>query len=281
VGGLAVIALAGAAFGAYGFYEAHGARQALASTTSAYASIQASLAEASSSNADLAQSLRDQQVQYGYCVDLVNQLNGKVGSLTKLSQTDPQLLAKYSKTYFLNENYAPASLTNIASQYLYDKSRTLQFETDAYPFLQRLLADAQAQGISLFAGSAYRSFDTQSTLKAQYKVVYGTGANAFSADQGYSEHQLGTAVDFTTSGLKGGLDGFDQDPAYAWLKDNAYKYGFVLSYPPDNAYYEFEPWHWRFVGKALALYLYDRGQNFYDLDQRTIDGYLGSIFSQN
>lgn len=277
---IGIIVLAGAAWGAYRAYGAYtGTQEALASTTSAYAASQTALAAAESSNADLAQSLSDQQGQYSYCVDLVNQLNGKVGALTTLSQTDPQLLAKYSKVYFLNENYTPASLTDIASQYVYVASRTLQFETDAYPFLQQLLAAAQAQGVDLSVASAYRSYGTQSTLKAQYKVVYGTGANAFSAEQGYSEHQLGTAVDFTTKSLKGGLDGFDKAPAYAWLKDNAYKYGFVLSYPASNGYYQFEPWHWRFVGKDLAVYLYDRGKNFYDLDQRTIDTYLGSLFS--
>jgi D-alanyl-D-alanine carboxypeptidase len=111
-------------------------------------------------------------------------------------------------------------------------------------------------------------------------VVYGSGANAFSADQGYSEHQLGTAADVTTNTLAGGLDGFDATPAYKWLTANAYKYGFILSYPQGNGYYEYEPWHWRFVGKKLARYLHTTNERFYDLDQRTIDSYLINIFDK-
>ena len=85
--------------------------------------------------------------------------------------------------------------------------------------------------------------------------MYGSGANSFSADQGYSEHQLGTTVDFSTSSLGGSLNGFDQTEAYEWLDKNAHRFGFILSYSKDNAYYIYEPWHWRFVGKDLALYI--------------------------
>ena len=126
--------------------------------------------------------------------------------------------------------------------------------------------------------SAYRSFQYQAQLKGQYLVTYGTGANTFSADQGFSEHQLGTAVDFTAPGLGGGLDGFGETEAYEWLTENAHKYGFILSYPPNNQFYVFEPWHWRFVGEDLAKDLHDDNAYFYDWDQREIDEYLISIF---
>jgi D-alanyl-D-alanine carboxypeptidase len=208
----------------------------------------------------------------------INTISTTVGTLTKLSQTDPQLLAKYSKVYFLNENYVPDALATISPSYVYDTSKTLQFEQQAYPFLEDLLNAAKVDGVDLSLASAYRSFGTQAALKAEYMVTYGSGANTFSADQGYSEHQLGTAVDFTTSSLNGGLDGFDATPAYAWLQQNAYKYGFELSYPQGNSYYIYEPWHWRFVGKSLALTLHENKENFYDMDQRTINTYLISLF---
>ena len=109
-------------------------------------------------------------------------------------------------------------------------------------------------------------------------MSYGSGANSFSADQGYSEHQLGTAIDFTTLELGSDFSSFEKTDAYKWLLDNAYEYGFILSYPKDNTYYQFEPWHWRFVGKSLANTLHQENKNFYDVDQRTIDSYLISIF---
>ena len=109
-------------------------------------------------------------------------------------------------------------------------------------------------------------------------MSYGSGANKFSADQGYSEHQLGTTIDFTTLKTRNNFSAFKSTDAYIWLTDNAYKYGFVLSYPETNGYYVFEPWHWRFVGVKLAKRLYDDKIYFYDLSQREIDEYLVSIF---
>ena len=108
--------------------------------------------------------------------------------------------------------------------------------------------------------------------------MYGSGANKFSADQGYSEHQLGTTVDFTTPDIGAGFSKFETTAAYTWLTDNAYKYGFALSYPKNNAYYQFEPWHWRFVGVELATKLHNDNMYFYDLNQRIIDTYLVYIF---
>jgi len=141
------------------------------------------------------------------------------------------------------------------------------------PFLEDMIEDATAAELNLKIVSAYRSFAEQSSIKSSYTMVYGSGANQFSADQGYSEHQLGTTVDFTTDKVGGSFTGFDQTDEYKWLMKNAYKYGFVLSYPQGNNYYQYEPWHWRFVGRKLARYLHNTGKNFYDLDQRTINEY--------
>jgi len=134
--------------------------------------------------------------------------------------------------------------------------------------------------IDLKIVSAYRSFYDQLVTKISYKTLYGSGANQFSADQGYSEHQLGTTIDFTTAKLDGLSLQFENQDAYAWLRGNAYKFGFVLSYPKNNSYYQYEPWHWRFVGIALATKLHDENKNFYDLTQREIDQYLISLFDQ-
>lgn len=205
-------------------------------------------------------------------------ITGTVNTLDKLSKTDKELLQKYSKIYFLNENYVPESLSDIPDKYVYSDEPVKQIHTKVLPFLEDMIDDALDDNVKLWVVSAYRSFGTQAALKAEYTQIYGSGANTFSADQGYSEHQLGTTVDLTTSNVGGALDGFDATPAYSWMLKNAYKYGFILSYPKSNGYYEFEPWHWRFVGKDLAKYLHDNGLYFYDVDQRTIDSYLVNIF---
>jgi LAS superfamily LD-carboxypeptidase LdcB len=217
--------------------------------------------------------------KFGNVEASLGSVSGSVSNLQKLSQTDPQLLAKYSKIFFLNEHYAPERVLQIPQTYVYSDTRPEVVEAHVEPHLETLLAAAKNSGVSLYVKSAYRSFDQQQALKGAYTVTYGAGtANQFSADQGYSEHQLGTAVDFISSGQGGILDGFDATSAFTWMKTNAYKYGFELSYPKANAYYTYEPWHWRFVGVKLATDLHNQGKNFYDLDQRAIDTYLINIF---
>lgn len=209
----------------------------------------------------------------------VGTITGTVDTLQKLSKTDKQLLQKYSKVFFLNEYYAPARLEEIPNDYKYTDSKVVKIQADTWPYLKHLIDDSRLNNVTLYVDSGYRSFSEQQALKSKYKIIYGAGtANQFSADQGYSEHQLGTAVDFITTGLGGELDGFDKTAAYNWLLANAYKYGFILSYPKDNKFYVFEPWHWRFVGVKLATDLHNQGKNFYDLDQRNIDEYLVSVF---
>ncbi|MBU1557924.1 M15 family metallopeptidase [Patescibacteria group bacterium] len=209
----------------------------------------------------------------------VGTISGTVTSLEKLSKTDPELLQKYSKVFFLNEHFSPARLAQIPEQYNYFEKRNYQFYDKAWPYLQNMLNKAKSENVELYVYSAFRSFDTQEALKSQYAITYGSGtANQFSADQGYSEHQLGTTVDLITTGIDGTLSGFDETNAYSWLLQNAHKFGFVLSYPENNDYYMYEPWHWRFVGVKLATYLKNNNKHFYDLDQREIDEYLISIF---
>jgi len=228
---------------------------------------------------DFAQNLRNEEDKVDILNAKVENLTGTVETLEKLSKTDPELLKKYSKVFFLNEHYVPTKLVGIDSQYLYDKKEELFIHGDIWPHLQNLLTDAAVTGVDIKIISAYRSFGTQSQLKSFYNVTYGAGtANKFSADQGYSEHQMGTTVDFTTLATGATFSAFEKTPTYPWLTENAHKYGFILSYPKDNAYYRFEPWHWRFVGKILANALHAQNLNFYEVAQRIIDDYLVSIF---
>jgi len=253
----------------------------LSSTTAA---LQSTIAQ---TNTSLSNALSSQQQnlgtiqqQLGGVQSQVGGLSGTVSTIQKLSQIDPELLKKYSKVYFLNDNYVPAHLSEIPNAYEYSDTKQLLFVTQALPYLESMINAAASTGVILYVDSAYRSFAEQKALKGDYTMTYGAGtANSFSADQGYSEHQLGTAVDIITPGLGGVLDdSFIPTAANTWLTANAYKYGFELSYPKDNGYYVYEPWHWRFVGVKLATDLHNQGKNFYDMDQRVIDTYLVNIF---
>lgn len=227
---------------------------------------------------ELAENYQDEQNKNEDFEDQLRDISKTVGVLDKLSKTDKELLQKYSKVYFLNEHYIPESLKTIDNEYVYNEDRVHQLHSKVMPYFEKMVKAAKADGIDLWVVSSYRSYETQGQLKGQYVTTYGSGANAFSADQGYSEHQLGTTVDFTTAGRGGSLDGFETTPAYAWLVENAARYGFTLSYPKNNSYYVFEPWHWRFVGTDLAKDLDRANASFYDWEQRKIDEYLISVF---
>ncbi len=238
------------------------------------------LQESVDENNDLSRDLRREKNKNEEFEDQIDKIGSTVGILDKLAKTDPELLQKYSKVYFLNEHYIPPKLTEIPNDFIYSEGGDPEFfHGQAYPYFKKMVEAALDDGVKLWVVSAFRSFDEQRALKGAYTVTYGSGANTFSADQGYSEHQLGTTVDFTTENMGGGLTtSFENTAAYTWLLANAHKYGFVLSYPKNNAYYIFEPWHWRFVGTDLAEDLHEDKKFFYDLDQRKIDEYLVSLF---
>ena len=245
-------------------------------------------AELSNTKSDLAQSqeraasleneLGTEKYKNSLFSGQISEIAGTVGTLDKLAKTDKELLQKYSKIYFLNENYMPKGLLEIPSEYLYDQDKVIRIHNSVSPYLLDMMNDAKRHGANLLVISGFRSFGDQSSLKSSYKFTYGSGANQFSADQGYSEHQLGTTVDFTSFDLGADFGSFGKSKEYEWLLDNAYKYGFIISYPEGNAYYQYEPWHWRFVGRSLAERLHEEKQNFYDLDQRQIDAYLIKLF---
>lgn len=281
-----IVVIAGLAYGTYFSYttyaELQAAKQELASRIAAFETskteLERKLAEVNQENQAITATLSDEQKRN---LDLEREKKRnerEIDELTKLTTLDPELLKKYSKVYFLSENYVPPKLDDIKAKYLIDPAKPLQVLDDVEPFLDDLLDDANDDGVDLRVVSAYRSFAEQQSLKSGYVVQYGAGANSFSAEQGYSEHQLGTTVDFTTPVIKGAYTSFEGTTAYKWLTEKAYKYGFVLSYPKGNGYYVYEPWHWRFVGQKLADDLHDDNLHFYQMDQREIDEYLVDIF---
>lgn len=241
-------------------------------------SLSQKLADTSEELEDTEDDLRREKNKNDDFEEQIENLAGTVGTLDKLSKTDKELLQKYSKVYFLNENYVPSKIRQIDDDYVLPGKDAMFFHADALPFLEDMIEAAADDDIDLKIVSAYRSFDHQQQLKGEFSTVYGSGANAFSADQGYSEHQLGTTLDLTTPEIGGTYESFAQTDAYEWLLDNAHKYGFTLSYPEDNNFYVFEPWHWRFVGVDLARDLHRDDAHFYDWEQRKIDEYLISIF---
>jgi D-alanyl-D-alanine carboxypeptidase len=131
-------------------------------------------------------------------------------------------------------------------------SDVLRLRREAAEHLGRLIDRAAADGEELVVVSAYRTYEEQRTTHARLMSIYGAGADGMSAAPGHSQHQLGTAVDFTNAaaGHRLGVH-FAQTSAYRWLGHHAREYGFVLAYPrgaKEQTGYQWEPWHYRYVG---------------------------------
>ncbi len=118
---------------------------------------------------------------------------------------------------------------------------------------------AQQEGISLVPISGFRSIADQKYLYFDVKAERNQDAAErakVSAPPGYSEHHTGYAVDIgdgSTPALNLNPD-FDKTSAYRWLKANANRYSFELSFPKNNRQgVSYEPWHWRYVGNIQSL----------------------------
>lgn len=132
--------------------------------------------------------------------------------------------------------------------------------------LKAMLEASNQAGLQITAVSGYRSWSEQQIAFEKWNQLYPDRAASFSAQPGHSEHQLGTAVDFSTPYMESLYDNlfhtnFYYTPEGQWLNDNAASFGFTLSYPSwavDETGYEWEPWHYRYVGVQLAQELSER-----------------------
>lgn len=132
---------------------------------------------------------------------------------------------------------------------------------------------ASKEGIKVSIFSGYRSYEYQEQVYTREIMERGGQAPLYSTRPGYSEHQLGTAIDVAWPGVPLGFNDARNDRLYNWLKDNAHLFGFVISYPykttdtwpyhnrwqPVVTEYISEPWHLRYIGISLAQTIYNAG----------------------
>lgn len=124
---------------------------------------------------------------------------------------------------------------------------------------QAMVADARAQGVILVPISGFRAISEQNYLFFDVKAQRGQVAAeraAVSAPPGYSEHHTGYATDIGDGAVPATnlSTTFENTAAFKWLKANAARYSFELSFPKDNPQgVSYEPWHWRFVGDRDSL----------------------------
>lgn len=155
-------------------------------------------------------------------------------------------------------------------------------DSRCYPELQAMMDDCRAAGLSPIICSSYRTYDKQEELfeqQVQEFINQGYGkldaqkkAAGAVARPGTSEHEIGLAIDIVDESNQR-LNQYQENTAVQrWLMQNSWRYGFILRYPSDKTDItgiQYEPWHYRFVGKEAAKEIYENNW--------TLEEYLNQI----
>jgi D-alanyl-D-alanine carboxypeptidase len=169
------------------------------------------------------------------------------------------LLVLVDKKTPLPKNYVPKDLVPLRSYGISTLNRDILLRQEAAQHLSRLVAAATVVGEELIVTSAYRSFQYQEVIFDHCAFIYGDDVSKMVARPGHSQHQLGTAVDFTSEAANYRLWlPFGDTSAGRWLFEHADEYGFVLAYPKGREAetgYQWEPWHYRYIGVENAWHL--------------------------
>lgn len=175
-----------------------------------------------------------------------------------------------NKQNLLDADYVPADRVSVK-----DTHKDITLVRAAEMALEAMFIEMRAAGYAnVFVTSAYRSYSYQNSLfntymnnemaadpsltvaEAREKVL------RYSAFPGTSEHQTGLCVDLMVNGMVELDESFADYPVYDWLQENAWKFGFILRFPEDKVAitgYDFEPWHYRFVGRYDAYMIHTQG----------------------
>ena len=144
-------------------------------------------------------------------------------------------------------------------------------DSRCYEAFEEMMAACRDAGYAPFLCSAYRTQETQQSLydnKVQRLINSGMSEDEAKVEAakavaipGTSEHQLGLAVDIVDANMQDLTDEQENTETQKWLMANSWRYGFIHRYPNDKTDITgiiYEPWHYRYVGKAAAQDIFNR-----------------------
>jgi D-alanyl-D-alanine carboxypeptidase len=150
------------------------------------------------------------------------------------------------------QDFEPDDLVSVPVEHTWEPELRQEASDAVVAMFDAALAEA---GLELASNSAYRSYSAQ-------EEVYD-GDDLTTARPGFSEHQTGLTMDIgAVSGDCSLAECFADTPEGTWLRDNAWRFGFIMRYPADKTDvtgYAFEPWHYRYVGTELATEMHETG----------------------
>lgn len=172
---------------------------------------------------------------------------------TDTSKGDLMLVNKY---YKLTKDFKLDDIVPISNQFAYEDN---EIRKHVYERYRSMWNAAKEEGLLLIVNSSYRDYETQDAVWKDYAEANGEEwADNKAARAGSSEHETGLALDIVTNNVI--MNEFENTEEFKWLQDNAYKYGFILRYPKGKENitgYEYESWHYRYVGEEVAKEIHD------------------------
>jgi zinc D-Ala-D-Ala carboxypeptidase len=183
--------------------------------------------------------------------------NASPAFMTDLSaclEGDRHLRELVDKKHSLPPGYAPSDLVTLTEGSYRVNRNGLTLRRVAALALDEMAKAARADGVTLVASSAYRSYEYQTQVyNRNVREMGQEAADRESAKPGHSQHQTGLVVDFGSID-----DSFAATAASRWLSANASRFGWSLSFPDGYEAvtgYRWESWHYRYIGKGLAAFI--------------------------
>ena len=181
---------------------------------------------------------------------ILNDIDGFMDQISIVLNLPDDTFIQADKQHFLGADYKPIDIVMLTDYTELTLSRdNLSLREVLIPDLLLMIEDACKEGLTLVISSTYRSYEYQDRVFKWNVEQNGLEiAERESARPGTSQHQLGTAIDFGTI-----TDDYAFTPAGKWLLENAWKYGFSLSYPDGYESltgYRYECWHFRYISTA-------------------------------
>lgn len=166
--------------------------------------------------------------------------------------TNLVLVNKYN---YLDQDYIPNNLIKVKNNVSGERFLVEEAVNKFYEMCNAI----EKENLQIRIISAYRSYNYQKVLYDTYVSKDGLDkADTYSARPGYSEHQTGLVIDIDNN--KTNYENFESTEEFIWMKNNSYKYGYILRYPKDKEEitgYTYEAWHYRYVGVEVAKILHE------------------------
>lgn len=190
-----------------------------------------------------------------------------ITKVKKMLLDNSQYMKIVNKNNTLSLKFIPKDLVYLKGKVNAEVTNSMRLEKNAAVQLGIMIKDANKKEINDFViRSAYRSYNDQRSIYTSYLNKFKKGyphdyisvTTRYVQKPGMSEHQTGLAIDISSKS-RNNYSSFEQTTHYKWLKQNSWKYGFIIRYPKDKTKItgiSFEPWHLRYVGRPLAELLY-------------------------